>query len=173
VHWATKALDKVRRSVWNELRTGGGSEQANALKGARWALWKNHGDLTDRQRVTLAVIERENKPLFRAYLLKEELRSVFQESDPYDAQRTLDDWLGWASRSRLKPFVKLARSIRKHRAAIDNVLVHGLSNARLEAANTKLRLITRIAFGFHSHEPLIALAMLRLGGLCPPLPAPP
>ena len=46
---------------------------------------------------------------------------------------------------------------------------HGLSNARVEAINTKIRLLTRIAFGFHSAAALIALAMLSLGGLCPPL----
>ncbi|MAQ13212.1 MAG: ISL3 family transposase, partial [Sandaracinus sp.] len=45
-----------------------------------------------------------------------------------------------------------------------------LSNGRLEAMNTKLRLLTRLAFGFHSHRPLVALAMLKLGGLAPSLP---
>ena len=173
VQWATKALDAVRRTVWNELRRSGQKKRAKALKGSRWALWKNYGDLTPEQRVTLANIERDNQQLFRAYLLKEELRAVFQEPDPDLAKRTLDDWLAWASRSRLEPFVKLARSIRKHRAAIDDVIDYGLSNARLEAANTKLRLLTRLAFGFHSPAPLIALAMLKLGGLCPPLPGRP
>jgi transposase len=36
--------------------------------------------------------------------------------------------------------------------------------------NTRLRLLTRIAFGFRSPDALIALAMLSLGGYCPPLP---
>lgn len=173
VQWATKALDEVRRSVWNQLRKSGQKERAKALKSARWALWKNPGDLTEDQQATLSRIERDNKPLFRAYLLKEELRSVFQEPDPELAKLTLDDMIAWASRSRLPPFVKLARTLRKHRAAIHDVLDHGLSNARIEAMNTKLRLLTRLAFGFHSHAPLIALAMLKLGGLCPPLPARP
>ncbi len=173
VQWATKALDTVRREVWNKLRKSGQKKRAKALKGERWALWKNPGDLNDKQKATLAAIERDNKPLFRAYLLKEELRSVFQDPDPELAKLTLADWLAWASRSRLPAFVKLARSIRAHLPAIHAVLEHGLSNARLEAANTKLRLITRLAFGFHSHKPLIALAMLRLGGLCPPLPTRP
>jgi transposase len=128
------------------------------------------GDLKPAQQATLAAIERDNKPLFRAYLLKEELRSVFHEPDPDLAKLTLADWLAWASRSRLPPFVKLARTIRAHLGAIHDALDHGLSNARLEAAATKLRLLTRIAFGFHSHEPLVALAKLRLGGLCPSLP---
>lgn len=46
------------------------------------------------------------------------------------------------------------------------------ANARLEGDNTKLKLLTRLAYGFHSHKPLIALAMMKLGGLCPPLPRP-
>lgn len=47
---------------------------------------------------------------------------------------------------------------------------HELSNARVEAANTTIRLIASRAFGFHTPEALIALAKLRLSGLCPPLP---
>ena len=82
----------------------------------------------------------------------------------------LDGWLKWASRSQLPAFVKLARSIREHRAGINAALTHALSNARVESVNTKLRLLTRIAFGFRSPEALVSLAMLDLGGLCPPLP---
>ncbi|TCO15456.1 transposase, partial [Kribbella steppae] len=44
------------------------------------------------------------------------------------------------------------------------------TNARIEAVNTKIRLITRIAYGFHDPHALIALAMLTLGGYRPPLP---
>ena len=82
----------------------------------------------------------------------------------------LDEWLAWVGHSKLEPMKKVARAIREHRVGIDAALVFGLSNARLEAANTKLKLLTRLAFGFHSHVPLVALAMLKLGGLCPPLP---
>jgi len=39
----------------------------------------------------------------------------------------------------------------------------------VESVNTKLRLLTRIAFGFRSPDALVALAMLDLGGMCPPL----
>jgi transposase len=82
----------------------------------------------------------------------------------------LDHWLVWARRCRIPAFVKLARSITDHRAGVQATLLHGLSNGLVESANTKLRLLTRIAFGFHSPDALIGLAMLTLGGLCPPLP---
>jgi transposase len=82
----------------------------------------------------------------------------------------LERWLAWAKRSRLAPFRKLARTITNQRAGILAAIEHGLSNARVEAINTQIRLITRRAFGFQSASALIALAMLSLADLCPSLP---
>ena len=64
----------------------------------------------------------------------------------------------------------MARTITEHRTTITLALRYGLSNARVESVNTRIRLLTRIAFGFHSARPLISMVMLALGGLCPPLP---
>ena len=72
VKWATDALDQVRREVWNAARKHGQTALARELKGARYALWKNPGDLTARQRAKLAWIAQVNDRLYRAYLLKEE-----------------------------------------------------------------------------------------------------
>jgi transposase len=169
VSWATDALDQVRREVWNAARRAGHTQLARDLKGMRFALWKNPLDLTTRQDAKLANIARTNKPLYRAYLLKEQLRQVFQL--PYAAaSRLLEHWIQWARRCRLRPFVRIARTITQHRQAILDSIKHGLSNARVESVNTRIRLLTRIAFGFHSAQPLIAMVMLALGGLCPVLP---
>ena len=82
----------------------------------------------------------------------------------------LDRWVAWARRCRIPAFVKLQKSIVNHRAAILAAIEHGLSNDRVESMNTKIRLITRIAFGFTSPDALMALAMLSLGGHKPVLP---
>ena len=74
------------------------------------------------------------------------------------------------ARSRLPSFVKLARTITEQRDGILAAIQHGLSNARIEQINTQIRLIARRAFGFHSPHALIALALLKLADLCPPLP---
>ena len=169
VQWVTDALDEVRRDVWNQARRAGQAEVAHALKGARWALWHNPENLTDRQQTTLAAIAKTNQPLYRAYLLKEQLRLIFQVSQRR-APAMLEQWLQWARRSRLPAFVKLARTITAYRPSILAAIRYRLTNARVESCNTKIRLIIRRAFGFHSPEALIALAKLSLGGLCPPLP---
>ena len=170
---ASDALDVVRREVWNEARQAGDKTGARWLKGARWALWKRPERLTGRQQTKLATIEQVNRRLYRAYLLKEQLRLVFQEPDTAAAIASLDAWLSWARRCRIPSFVKLAKTIKEHYAGIVATLTHRLSNARIEAINTTLRLICRRAYGFHSADALIALAMLTLGGLRPPLPGRP
>ena len=69
--------------------------------------------------------------------------------------------------------MNLQRSIVNHRPAILAAIEHGLSNGRIESVNTKIRLITRVAFGFRSPDALIALTMLNLGGHKPALPGRP
>lgn len=170
VAWATKALDEVRRALAAGLRRTGRTEQAASIKHTRWALLKNPESLTVDQRTTLATIQATNSPLYRAYLLKEQLRAIFQARDLAAATTLLTGWLAWAQRCRLAPFVTLAKTIKKYRQLILNAVDHDLSNARTEATNTHLRLLTRRAYGYHSPESLIAMADLTRGGLCPPLP---
>jgi transposase len=165
---ATDALDDVRREVWNEARRGGQKQLAAELKGARFVLWKNPGNLTERQQLKLARVQQLNQRLYRAYLLAQQLRQIYRV--PADqAVALLNAWLKWARRCRLEPFVKLARTITEQRPGIEAAIRHGLSNARVEQVNTQLRLIIRRAFGFHSYQAAIALAMLALAGLCPSL----
>ena len=60
------------------LVTAGRIEDAKTIKGSRWALLKNPANQTGNQRTTVASIARTNTPLYRAYLLKEQLRMVFE-----------------------------------------------------------------------------------------------
>ena len=188
VKWATEALDEVRRGAWNDARALAraepkrgrgrppadapprpGGERARALKGARYSLWKNPENLSENQRIKLAWIAATDPRLYRAYLLKEGLRLIF--TMPYAAAvEALERWISWARRCRIPSFVKLQKSIVKHRARILAAIEHNLSNGLIESTNTKIRLITRMAFGFQSPEALIALALLSLGGHRPALP---
>lgn len=183
VKWAVEALDEVRRHAWNAARqahllpTGRRARQhrqhrAHPIKQARYALWKNPENLTHRQAAQLDWIAKTQPQLHRAYLLKEGLRVVFRlGGDP--GKDALDHWITWARRSRIPAFVDLQRRIITHRAAIHAALDSGLSNALIESTNTKIRLLTRLAFGFHHPNALIALALLALGGHRPSLPGRP
>jgi transposase len=142
VRWATEALDDVRREAWNDARRVGpaiskgrgrrdAGGDARRFKNARYALWKNPENLTDRQRDKLDWIAKTDPRLHRAYLLKEGLRYVFavKGQDGIDA---LDRWLSWARRCRIPAFVNLAKRITGIRERIIAALEHDLSNALIE-----------------------------------------
>lgn len=164
VMWAMKALDKVRTRT---LATAGARD-----RNQMWAVRKNPVDLNPDQKASLATIQTTNKTLYRAYLLKEQLREAFRVKGPRGRQ-LLAGWLAWASRSQIPEFTALSRSIRSYRPLILNTLDHGLSNGRTEATNTHLRALTKRAYGYHSPAALIGMAMLTRGGLCPDLPGRP
>ena len=169
VAWAIEALDIERRRAWNAAKGRRSTGDAQHISHARYALWKNPGDLTGRQRHQLDWIAKTDPRLWRAYLLKEGLRYVFAVKGD-EGKRALDRWMSWARRSRMPAFVQLQRRIVAHRPAIEAALETGLSQGLIESTNTKIRLLTRIAFGFHGYQPLIALAMLALGSHPPRLP---
>lgn len=184
VKWANQALAIVRASAWRAARAAGathknGREQgrqrrdsigdAKALRDARYALWRNPEDLTDRQRQRLTWVAATHPTLWESYRLKEGLRLLFTLHGP-EAITAFHDWLAWATASRIEEFVHLAGRIAAISTRVEATLTHKLSNALVESVNTKIRLLTRIAFGFHSPQPLIALAMLSRGPHPPRLP---
>jgi transposase len=167
---ASDALDEVRRSLVRELAPD--PEAARAVKRTRFVLLKNPWNLTRSQRLKLSEVQRSNRRLYRAYLLKETLAQALDYRQPWRARRALGEWLAWASRSRLQPFVRAARTIRKHLVGIVAYVRTRLTNALTEGFNGKIRVITRRAYGFHSPQALTAMIYLNCGGiqLDPPLP---
>jgi transposase len=164
-------LDEVRREHWNELRRAGDRHAAKQFKDARWSLLKNPEDLTDRQADTLAALHAAGGKVPRAWAMKEMVRAIFAPGLTVAAVAELiDRLLARLSRSRLKPFVRLGRTIRKHRDGILAARRLKLSNARAEALNNKVKLIVRRAYGFHSANAALALVHLTCGPITLTLP---
>jgi len=158
---AHDALDKVRREQVREAI----GDDAKAIKRTRWALQKNPWNLSALETAKLAAVQRTNRSLYRAYLLKETVAAILDRRQVNVARDKLLDWTDWAARSRLAPFRTVARTIRKHFEGILAYVSTGLSNARAEARVGTVRTITKRSFGFHDPYSLIGLIMLCCSGL--------
>lgn len=156
------AVDEVRR---DEVRAAASSEEGKELKGTRWSLLKRFWNLSLFDFNRLASLQRDNKRLYRAYLLKEAMVGVLDCRSEWLARQKLDEWVRWARRSRLEPFKRVAATIREHADGILAYVRSGLSNGRTEGLNGKARTITRRSFGFHSAHGLIALLKLCCSGI--------
>jgi transposase len=163
-----EAVDRVRRDEYNRHGRSATGE-GKWIKGTRYSLLKDTAKQTAGQLLKLAEVVLTNKRMYRAFLLYGELRYIYR-LPKHQAPERLDAWLAWASRSRLRPFVKLARTIRQHKQGVLAAIELELSNGRLEALNSKVRLISHRAYGFHSANALIAMIYLCCAGIQIALP---
>ena len=171
VQLANQALDEVRRAYWNELRRLGDQQAAKRFKDSRWCLLKRPEKLSDEQTATLARIKAAGGEVWRAYELKEAVRGIFQPGlSLEDVEVLIDRLLSRLARSRLQPFIRLGKTIRRHRAGILAAIRLGINQGRTEALNNKVRLITRRAYGFHSAKAALALVLLTCGPITLHLP---
>ena len=188
VSWATEVLDKERRQAWSEAyqtakevsKRGRGrpakgetvnpeKKQAKAVKNLRYVLLKNQNDLSDNQEAQLQFLTKTNPRLFRAYLLKEGLRLALK-AGPDEITSAVTKWMAWAQRCRIPAFRELRLKIKRHFGAIVAAAKYGISNARVEAANNKIKLLIRTAYGFRNTDSLVSMIMLSCSCVQPRLP---
>lgn len=188
VSWATDALDTVRKAIWKEAmdavkvapkRSKGRPKKdevvnaekkaASGIKSTRYALFKNPEDLSPFQKEKLKFIAESHPKLYRAYLLKEELRLAIKAPAHLIVQE-LAKWMGHAQRCRIPAFLELRKKIKRNLDGIIASAKNNLSNARIEATNNKIKLIIRTAYGFRNTDNLLAMIMLSCSELKPSLP---
>ena len=196
VEWAMEALDEVKRDVWHDAydeykrlkkenpRTPGRPKEddpassiikaakakADSIKGSTYALGKAPEHLTESQQNRVNVIASQYKQLYRAYMLKEQLRLLLKIKDTAEAESELKHWLWKASHSRIPAFKELYLKIKRHRVHILNTIRLGMSNARIEATNNKIKLIIRKAYGFRNIQNMLDMVYLVCSNLRIPLP---
>ena len=188
VSWATDALDEVRRQIWREANGAAKDapkrkrgrpkvnevanpekEAAQAVKGLRYPLLKNPENLTEKQLLNLEMTAISNPRLYRAYLLKEQLRLTLK-LPAEEIEEALMEWRGKAWRSRIPEFVQLQKKIKRHMKSLISTASSGITNARVESVNNSIKLLVRMAYGYRNFENLRAMIMLKHSGLQIELP---
>ena len=184
VEWAQAAIDEVRTEAWQRARANTyeskkgrgrpkkGEEKdrtADQIKNTKFALGKAPENLTARQEAQLQFIAKTDKKLYKAYQLKEYLRTLIH-IPLEELEGSLKDWLWKASHSQIKPIYELQKKIRRHYEAIINTARYHLSNARIESTNNKIKLTVRMAYGFRNIDNLLDMIMLRCSDISVQLP---
>lgn len=170
VQMAHFALDRLRTRSWQQLRKAD-PEAARWLKGARFALRRGPARRTDDDRALLAQLEEANADLYRAWLWVEQLRAFLRDRRPACESWFMLRELAEAAGELAHPlFARLGRRLRRHAEAILNTIRLGLSNGRIEAMNSTVRLLSHRSRGFRRVDSLIALIHLVCGRLHVELP---
>lgn len=169
VKLAGEALDRLRREEWQRLRRED-AERARWLKGTRFLLRRRADGLSEQERSLIDELAKTNERVYQAWLLADQLRTVYRADSPEQAEGLLGAWCQAASASGLQPFARVAATLTLNAESIVNAIRLGLSNARLEAMNSTVRLISHRSRGFRRLESLLAMIRLVCGKVPVALP---
>lgn len=147
--YGREVIDKVRIAE-AKRQTSRGERQV--IKGSRWLLLRNSVNLKRKDRVRLRELLGANRRLATVYMLKDDLKSLWDYRYPRYAMDFFREWYARAIRSRIEPLKRFARQLRDK---LDGVLAHckyPLHTSLLEGMNNKIKVIKRMAYGYRDED---------------------
>lgn len=147
VQMINRTLDNAQRELAAKL-----PRSIRCHRGVRFVLLQAREHLDDKGTSILHQLMTINEPLYKAYLLKEQLRLLWSFDSETTARRFLDQWLTQAQETGLRSFRKLATSLRAHTDTILSWYRYPISTGPLEGFNNKAKVLKRQAYGFRDLE---------------------
>jgi transposase len=149
--YGREVIDRVRVDEANRVRHDALGRKL--VKGSRWLLLRNYENIAKQEdRVRLKELLAANRKLATVYILKDDLKHLWEYHYPGAALRFWKEWYARAVRSRIAPLVKFAKNLKAH---LSTILAHcrwWLSTSLLEGINNKIKVIKRMAYGFRDDE---------------------
>ena len=151
-------LDRVRVDETNRVQRAvttsgpGARERAQAkrrvIKGSRWLLLRNRGNLCPRDRIRLKELLAANRALMIAYVLKDDLKQLWRYRYPAVARRFWRQWCRRARASRIPALITFARRLNTWIDYVINHCRYPLHTSFLEGINNKIKVLKRMAYGY-------------------------
>lgn len=144
------ALDEIRRSSYREEKD---LNKRKVLKGTRWLLLCNGKDIFDHKfKTRLDNALKLNKPLMKAYYLKESLKEIWMQINKEQAEKVLDDWLEQAYQAKIPKLTTFANTLKSHKWGILAWYDYHISTAKIEGINNKIKTMKRQAYGYRDQR---------------------
>jgi transposase len=134
-----KAVDDVRKWEHGLLK----AEGDETLKGTKYLWLFSEENLPKPSRKQFAALRALHLKTGRSWAIKESLRDLWAYRRKSWALRHWKHWYFWATHSRLRPVIKVARMINSH---LDNVMTyfdHRITNATSEGLNSKIQTVKK------------------------------
>lgn len=141
----SRMIDRVR----NEEARAASCSGKKIIKGSRYLLLKNEENLTDNQKGKLKELLSINETLNTVYILKDELKMLWEAKTKEEVTSFLEAWMSKAGASENKELIKFAKKLMRYSYGLINHATYPINSAKLEGANNKIKVIKRRSYGFH------------------------
>lgn len=142
------AIDKIRCRQYKELPPAG----RRYIKNSRFLLLRHRADLSAKDSIRLKELLAVNATLNAAYILKEDLRSIFDIRDPREARTEFRAWKRRARESEIPEILEYVKMLQRRRFGIQNFFRYRRTNGLSEGMNNVVKTIKKKAYGFHDWQ---------------------
>jgi transposase len=147
-----RAFNRIINDIRNEEYRKADRAGRQTLKGSKYLFLKNWGNLGYKQRIRLNEILALNERLNTLYWLKDLLVYIWGYQREAWAEKTLNQWCEVARQDGHPKLMTFARRLERYRYGILNHCKHAMHTSRIEGVNNKIKVIKRVAYGFHDPE---------------------
>ena len=141
----SRVIDRLRLDEFNKAE----AEGKPVLRGTKYLLLKNRENLSDQQESRLQTLLSLNQNLNVVYLLKDDLKRLWDCTQRQEASRLLAEWVQTAEESGIQPLQAFAGMLSRYSYGLLNHCEHPINTAKLEGLNNKIKVIKRRCYGFH------------------------
>lgn len=161
-----EAFDKVRRAEFKKARQDNNTFTENMLEPhRRFILMSREKDLTKTEKKMLDKLRDANKEIHTAMLLVEYFHRALDKASVPSFRKALRAWYLVVRESKLEPFLKLAKTIRRYRKQIEAYILSGLTTAVAEGLNNKIKTLKKMAYGYSNKKSFLRKILQRCGFL--------
>lgn len=161
--YVNRCLEKVRREIQRKLPE---ELRYQIKKHVRWLILRRDCNMTQWHQDRLEQLKQDNAELFEAYLIKEELLSIFDKDVSKEtARELLINWCDLAGKSAYSAFRTLAKSILAKLHILLNWFEKHITNAKAEAINNVIKTLLKRAYGYKDFDYFRLKVLQRCGYL--------
>lgn len=166
VQKVNEAFDKVRKREFRKASEDNNKLTKNMLEPhRRFILVAREKDLSKTERKMLERLRDANKEIHTAMLLVEYFHKALDKGSVKSFRRALTAWYLVVRESKLEPFLKLAKTIRRYRKQIEAYIISGLTTAVAEGLNNKIKTLKKMAYGYSNKRSFLRKILQRCGFL--------
>ena len=143
-----EAVDNIRKKEFSKASR----EERINMKHKRFLILYRNRNLNKEQKKNLNELMKQNKKLYKAYLLKEQALSIFDRRQKNTALERLKSWKKNVRKAKIAEFSKLLKTLESYWYGVEGYFRHHVTNGASEGYNNKINIIKRRAYGFKDIE---------------------
>ena len=143
------AVNKVRRQEHKILKK---EKDESPLTGSKQLWLFNPENFSESQSLRFSDLKDLELKTSRAWAIKEHFRWFWDYTYTKNAEKFFRKWYGWATHSRLKPIIDVAKTFNNHLENLLTYFRHPITNAKSEGFNSRIQSIKSNARGFRSFD---------------------